>query len=249
MSQPTITLEVSADGLVWVPAQVEQNGYSLTGVIPPTVVRYVRLSMTPAQSDNIGSQTFTFGLTDFSASAVEFQLASEWVSLPVTFSPLGQNVQLVTDNDSRLSFYLALAADNSQPFAAVTPGVPLAIPGIASQTFSQVAIDTTGKLAVPVPANVIVNSVQATDSTGQNVPVIIGLQPDDPNLSKLNSPVISIVGNAFYYLPYSSADANMTFTVSLLTGPATMNACLKVVFSTTDRTTTPSFHGAILEEV
>ena len=145
MSQPTITLEVSADGLVWVPAQVEQNGYSLTGVIPPTVVRYVRLSMTPAQSDNIGSQTFTFGLTDFSASAVEFQLASEWVSLPVTFSPLGQNVQLVTDNDSRLSFYLALAADNSQPFAAVTPGVPLAIPGIASQTFRQAGRTRTGQ--------------------------------------------------------------------------------------------------------
>ena len=249
MSQPTITLEVSADGLVWVPAQVEQNGYSLTGVIPPTVVRYVRLSMTPAQSDNIGSQTFTFGLTDFSASAVEFQLVSEWVSLPVPFSPLGQNVQLVTDNDPRLSFYLALAADNSQPFAAVTPSVPLAIPGIANQTFSQVAIDTTGKLAVTIPASVVVNSVKVTDSTGQNVPVIVGLQPSDPFLSKLNSPVIASVGNALYYLPYSAADANMTFTVSLLTGPATMNACLKVVFSTTDRTTTPSFHGAILEEV
>ena len=249
LSQLTITLEASADGIVYVQAVVEQNGYSLTGLIPSTVVRYIRLSITPAQSDNVGSQTFTFGLTDFSASAVEFQLASEWVSLPVQFAPRGQQVQLVADNDSRLSYFLSIAPDNSNPFICVTPGTPINVSGITSQSFSQVAIDTTGKLALTLPTNTVLNSVQVTDSNGQRIPVVVGLQPSDANLAKLTSPVIAIVGTSFYYLPYTSDDVGKTFSVSLLIGPALMNACLKVVFSTSDRTVTPSFHGAILQEV
>jgi hypothetical protein len=59
------------------------------------------------------------------------------------------------------------------------------------------------------------------------------------------------VGSAAAYLP-SVSTANpltKTFTWSYVTGPSNMTVQLKVQLSTSDRTVTPTFTGASLQEM
>jgi hypothetical protein len=74
------------------------------------------------------------------------------------------------------------------------------------------------------------------------------LSPADPNLASLNRTVAVLNGATITILPVPGSLTDV-FTVSYLAGPASISATLLVHLSTTDRTQTPVFNGASLEEI
>lgn len=61
----------SADGVTQVEASsISRSGYRVNAWFPNTPVKYLQLQISPTHPDTIVGNTFTFGLTDFSAEAV-----------------------------------------------------------------------------------------------------------------------------------------------------------------------------------
>jgi hypothetical protein len=104
-------------------------------------------------------------------------------------------------------------------------------------------------LGIVLPGDVYPNSVTVTDTTANaNLPVIVGLSPTDPHLASLNKTVAVLNGSTITILPVPTSTTDV-YSVSYLAGPASISATLLVHFSTTDRTQTPIFNGASLEEI
>jgi hypothetical protein len=75
--------------------------------------------ITPAQPDNLGGTTYTFGITDLSGASVDYNLVSDLCFEPIPFPVQSAQVQLVADAGSGLTYYLALS-DGTSPVAATT---------------------------------------------------------------------------------------------------------------------------------
>jgi hypothetical protein len=255
-SEPSISVQASSNGMTYVDAnQVSRNGYRLNAWLNPMEVKSIRLIITPTHPDELGGSSFTFGLTAFNANAIEFHLQSEFLSLPVTFSPVSKTVRLDAPVAEGISYYLALSPN---PFVEIQPGVDIAIPGTALVTASGVVIDSTGLLAHTFPGTAYVDSLSVTqdgvdDVTGvANPPVNVApsLAPADSRVAQLVNKYIGINGaNLNYIRDDVSRDVGKTFSFSYITGPSSITAQLKVVLSTSDRAVTPVFRGAKLLEV
>lgn len=84
--------------------------------------------ITPAQPDNLGGSTYTFGITDLSGASVDYNLVSDLCFAPIAFPVQSAQVQLVADTGSGLTYYLALS-DGTDPGTAqvvLRPGPSLA---------------------------------------------------------------------------------------------------------------------------
>ena len=251
LSNPTITIQASSDGVNWVTAAVQHNGYRLTGIIPATSVQYIQIIMTPSQADLTGSQTFTLGVTDFYSSSMEFQLFSQLMSASEVYIPRSNTVLFSADDVKGLTYFLSLSLDGSQVFQQVTPGQTVTIPGSSQIHADTIGISNTGVLNYALPAGAG-SLVVYDDATALEIPVVYGLSPTDPNVSKLRGSYIAVNGTVLTYVSATLAAAvaeGKTFLLEYGGYPAQITAQLKVQIITTDRTVSPVFHGAILQEI
>jgi hypothetical protein len=246
-SSPTIAVSVSANGLTWTDAtQITINGYRLNAWLPQTQTKYIKLVVTPSHPDNLGGSTYTFGITDLSGTSVDYNLVSNIFIKPIVFPVQAAQVQLIASTDDGLTYYLTLD-DGTNPTAAVvvTPSTPIHLPSVAA--VSQTVVSTGGLLGLTLPANVVAGTVAVVDANGNDLPVVPGLSTTDPNIAALVNPHISLVGTALNIVPAPAGTPQ--YTVSYLTGPASITATLRVHLSTSDATITPIFSGAYLEVI
>jgi hypothetical protein len=246
-----VVVQVSGDGLVYTPAaNVSLNGSILNAWFPNTAVRFIQIILTPAQADSLGGSIYTFGITDFSASTVSYNLVSDIYFQPVTLTPQTQSLLFRAQGTGSLIYNLLLNDGvDSASYVPVTDGSTIAVPGVTSTTTNAIAINGSGVLGIVLPGNVYPNSVTVTDTTANaNLPVIVGLSPTDPHLASLNKTVAVLNGSTITILPVPTSTTDV-YSVSYLAGPASISATLLVHLSTTDRTQTPVFNGASLEEI
>lgn len=131
-SSPTIDVSTSADGISYVEAvEVSMSGYRCNAILASTEVRYVRIAVTPTHPDDLSGTSFTFGITSFIGTGVEYSLQSDFVSKPLVFTPnTAQLVLASTDTDPRISYFLSLQFNNSVLPAEVSLGEAVDIPGV-----------------------------------------------------------------------------------------------------------------------
>ena len=105
--------------MTWTEATtITLNGDQLNVWLPNTPTRYIQVVITPAQPDNLGGSTYTFGITDLSGASVDYNLVSDLCFEPIAFPVQSAQVQLVADTGSGLTYYLALS-DGTDPATAV----------------------------------------------------------------------------------------------------------------------------------
>ncbi len=133
-SDPAITVSASPDGVTFTPASsVSLNGYRINAWFPPVAVRFLRLTIAPTHPDTLGGTSFTFGLTDFTAAAVSYYLASDLYFRALTFAPGTSQMRFQAASVPGLAYYLSL---NGGTFARVLPGDLLTSPAVSPTTIT-----------------------------------------------------------------------------------------------------------------
>jgi hypothetical protein len=88
-SDPGIRVFASADGVTQVEASaISRSRYRVNAWFPAMAVKYLQIQIAPTHPDTIGGSAFTFGLTSFSAVAMDYWLFSELVTKPVVVGPM-----------------------------------------------------------------------------------------------------------------------------------------------------------------
>ena len=93
-SNPSIRVFASPDGVNQIEAsKVSQNGYVVNAWFSQQQTKYLRIQITPNMPDTLGGTTYSFGITNLSASLIDYFLYSELVTKPVAFSPVSAQVR------------------------------------------------------------------------------------------------------------------------------------------------------------
>lgn len=242
-SSPSISISVSANGLTWTPASnVQLSGYRLNAWLPEVPTKYIQLVITPSHPDNLGGSTYTFGITDLSGTAVSYNLASDVYFDATDIQVASDTVQLVASISAGLTYYLSLAGGS----IAATPYTPIPLPGVTRVYWTGGV--ASGVLGLTLPGDTIPGSVAVMGPGGAELLVAPGLSTSDPNIADIINTYVSLVGSVLTVLP-APADVSEGYSVSYLTGPATITASLRVHMTTQDSTVTPIFTGAYLEDL
>ncbi len=182
---PTIKVETSLNGVTYTEAEaVSRNGYRINAWIKPNKVKFVRLSITPTHADTLYGSSYTFGITSFHASGMEFHLRSELVTRPLTFSPRAGTIKFVADGDASLTYFLAIGLPNTNPpFVEVKSGDEIAIINAAQVGFASplsvnlkgtewaaTTAQSLGDFIRPVVPNGFVYEVTTAGTTGGTEP-------------------------------------------------------------------------------
>jgi hypothetical protein len=253
-SSPVIVVTVSQDGLTYTPAtQVAINGYRVNVWLPSTETRYIRLQITPSHPDDLNGNTFTFGITNFSAQATDYHLRSEWLSKKLQFTPKSEFIVFDAPVDSQIQYYLSVYPTGTAqaPFVEINPGDLVQIGTLVSSTTvtSPSLPSTLGNL----PLDVYVNTISVKEN-GVSLSRAPSLTQSDPLLTQLQHEYVGLaLTSVNYVLELVRGDGNYnpprTFAISYVHGPALVTIQLKVRLNTDDRATSPVFRGAILDEV
>ena len=248
-SSPVLSVSVSADGTTYVPAtSVNLEGYRISARLAHSSVKYIKLSIQPSHPDDIDGTTFTFGITDVSLSAVQFQLSSELTSRPILINPSSSSFQFVADADPGIQFYLSL---NGSPFAQVASGDTVLVPGAVDVSLLGIAISgsSLGLLLTTLPAEVCPNSLTVTDvASGTVYPLLPGLNPALTGVSLLSGKSVAVFSNSLTLVPESAGDNAKTSNVDYTTGPSSVSIQVRALFTTTNNSVTPVFRGATFQE-
>ena len=248
-SSPQIVVRTSPDDVVYTQSpQVAQSGYQVTAWLPSTSVKFIRLEITPSHPDTLSGSTYSFGITDFAALAVTFNLASELVTRPVQVTPRGATMRFVADTDPGLGYFLSW---DGQAFFPVNSGGLVPVPGSTSINLSAVSLNIYGQLSELLPANVYLPTLAITDkASGAPYRIAPGLlvPPFDGSNSYMAVPEPP-AGGPIILMPYEEPTSPPTFQMQYQTGPSALIAYLRVQLATTDPSLTPVFHGATLQNV
>jgi hypothetical protein len=248
-SSPDVSVSVSTNGLVWEPAvSVSLSGSLLNAWLPEIPTKYIQIVITPTHPDNLGGNTYTFGVTGLSGTTVDYNLVSDIYFNPQTFNVESSQVIFKGDSSDGLTYYLTLYyLESGVPTGLVTvvisPGEYVDLPGVTDVI--QSTTTTAGVLGITLPSNFIPNTVSVTDSSNNSLAVVPGLSTTDPNISYLTVPRVSLVGDALTVVP--NPTDGTPYTVNYLTGPSSVVAALQVHLTTNTKTLTPIFSGASLE--
>lgn len=249
-SNPTINISVSETGIDYIDClSYSLNVYRLVSYFKPSVVKYIKLTITPSHPDNLGGSLYTFGLTDFIGNSTEFRPVSEVVSTIMTISPTSPNYRLLGDLDPGLNYFLSI---NNNSYQEVVPNRVYSFSDLTTISFTNIGLDSAGKINIADISNsVYTNSILVTDHiTGTVIPILFGVDTTDPNMGLLTNKYISFKNNTLHYIPYnSSIDSNKTFDISYVTGPAYLTIQLKVRLSTANQDNSPIFTGAQIQQV
>ena len=246
-SSPRIAVRTSSNDVTYTAApQVSQNGYQVTAWFPSASVKFIWLEMTPSLPDTLNGNTYSFGITDFSASAIEFNLESELVTRAVALTPRSALLRFVADDDPNLIYFLSW---DGNAFFQASNGDLITVPGSSTVNHTGVTINAYGQLGEDLPANVYPATLSIEDAgSGEAYRIAPGL--DIPPYAARNGymmvPEFPQPG-PIVLAPYSEPDIPPAFNLSYQTGPASLNAFLRVQLTTDDPTLTPVFHGARLE--
>jgi hypothetical protein len=252
-SQPSVVVSVSNDQLTYTPAtQVAINGYTVNVWLPSAEIKFIRIQITPSHPDDLNGNSFTFGITNFSAQATNYHLRSELLTKILKFSPQTEFVVLNAASDPNIQYYLSIYPDGDPQalFVEINSGDLIRI---------GTAVDTTVITSVPtnliglIPSDTYLNTIKVTEHDVA-LRIAPGLSPSDPNLASLDNEYVAVISTSLGYslqLLNSSGNygAPRTFKLSYVFGPALVNVQLKVRLNTTDEATSPIFHGASLNEV
>lgn len=222
-STPTIAVSVSTDGVTYTSAsKVIVNGYVVNVWLSSTLVKYIQVQITPAMSDNLGGDFYTFGITNFSAQATEFYLRSDFLSKVLQFTANSEYVVFNAVADPNILYYISIYIDGSlqAPFTEIIPG------DIIQIGYSQNTLITTTTSApnflMELPASLYPSTLQVTEN---DIPMRIafGLSPVDPNVGNLQHEyVIASTDYMGYNLELLNSsgnyDAPRTFNVSYVSG-------------------------------
>jgi hypothetical protein len=257
-SLPNIAVSVSADNLVYNQAISSSfSGYRVNVHIVPQEVRYIQIVFSPTHPDTLGGSSYTFGITDFSALAVQYQLESEWYSVPITFNPTSANVMFLATGGANIEYYLSF---DGQIWQGVTPGQVIPVPGATTNSTTMPLLltlggeaNTNGQLDGILPSDIYFPSLQVS-LNGTELPIVLGLPlgtraTNNEYIIVQELSVAGTIGYALYLLPCTTYNFGQVFNVSYDAGPAEMTAYLRVQMNTEDKAITPSFSGASLESV
>lgn len=252
-STPSISVSVSSDGLTFTPAtRVAVSGFVVNVWLPSTLVKYIKVQITPAMPDELNGNSFTFGITDFNAQATEYFLRSDFMSKVVQFSPKSEFVIFNAEPDPNIQYYMAvwIQGQSQAPFVEINSGDAIHI---------GTAVDSTVTTSIGNPSFLSVISDHLYPSTlvvregGIKARVALGLSPEDPNIASLQDEYVTVIpgsieGNLVLLRANGMYNAPRTFDVSYVYGPPLVNVQLKVRLTTNNAATTPIFTGASLDE-
>jgi hypothetical protein len=248
-SVPVVTVQVSSNGVQYTDALASNiSGYRVSTWLPQQSVRFIRITISPSHPDDLGGNSYTFGITDIDASSVQFQLLSEVVSRAILINPVSPSFQFVADADPGVIFFLSVAG---QPYVEVANGDTIQIPGVQNVTTSAVAVDGTGKLGTIIPSNIYLSTLTVVDSTSKTpYPIVSGLSVTAPGVAQLASKYVSILNTALYLVNFVSAtDAGKTFDVAYTSGLSPISIQVRAQITTADRSVTPALRGVSFQEV
>jgi hypothetical protein len=248
-SVPVVTVQVSSNGVQYTDALASNiSGYRVSTWLPQQSVRFIRITISPSHPDDLGGNSYTFGITDIDASSVQFQLLSEVVSRAILINPVSPSFQFVADADPGVIFFLSVAG---QPYVEVANGDTIQIPGVQNVTTSAVAVDGTGKLGTIIPSNIFLSTLTVVDSTSKTpYPIVSGLSVTAPGVAQLASKYVSILNTALYLVNFVSAtDAGKTFDVAYTSGLSPISIQVRAQITTADRSVTPALRGVSFQEV
>jgi len=261
-STPNITVQVSQNGITYNDAtQITTSGYRASVWVTPQEVLYVRITFSPTHPDTLGGDTYTFGINDFYAYQVEFQLQSDWFSRAIAITPTAASWLFKAPSAEGLLYFLSL--DGGITWQEVSPGQKIPVPGaihvgvVANlpATWAS-APNEQGILDQILPAGYIPSTLQLTNSSGETVPIAPGLELGAAGLT--NQYVVPQSGN-LYIQPVSTSIYGSIYQLSYVyippvetsVGPETLlvQAILHVQLDTEDKASTPVFTGATLENI
>jgi hypothetical protein len=242
---PIINVTVSDTGVIYNPCiSYSLNGYRLIVYLNPAEITYIKLDITPSMPDNLGGSLYTFGVTDFVGNSTLYRLLSEFVSLPLTFTPTSLNCEISAIPTDGLLYFLSFNGGN---YVEYSLGQVIPLAGVTAVAVAAATLNSSGLLSSSITSSTYLQSLQVIDnSTGLVVPIVFGITSSNPYFANLTKSYISIVGTSLYYIPYSSGDSAKTFKINYIQGPASMTAQLKVQLSTNDNNISPIFNGAVL---
>lgn len=174
-SSPQITVLTSATNVTYnVAPQVSQNGYQVTAWFPPATVQYIQLQITPAVPDTLNGNVYSFGITDFSAAAIAFELKSELVTLPIELLLTSASMRFVADTDPNLTYFLSWDGKN---FFQANVGDIVTVPGsTVYDSGAGITLDDYGQLGVDLPAYVYPGTLSIVDGSGTAYRIAPGLK-------------------------------------------------------------------------
>jgi hypothetical protein len=242
---PNISVSVSDTGVTYTPCiSYSLNGYRLLVYLNPGEITYIKLAITPNVPDNLGGSLYTFGLTDFVGNSTLYRLLSEFVSLPISFSPYSLNCQLTAVQTEGLLYFLSFNGGN---YVEYNLGQSIPLAGVSTVNVAAATVNSSGLLSSALDGTAYLQTLTVVDNATQtNLPIVFGIAPGNSYIANLNKSYISVVGTSLYYIPYISADSSKTFKINYIEGPPSITAQLKVQLSTSDNNTSPIFNGAVL---
>jgi hypothetical protein len=253
-SSPQIQVLVSNAGVNFNEAiSYSISGYNLIAYLTVQTVNYIKLILTPSQPDNLGGETYTFGLTDLNGLNSTFYLAGSLVTQAVTIFPTTVDYYLDAPVNPDITYYMGF----NGVFTEISPNTNYPLPGIEETVVTGIVVDSGGIATPPSSMTQIVidptyipNSLIITNATtGLPVNIMYG-NNSDANLAYLIDPafcayvhysnlVIRIIQNP-------SVDTTQTYNMSYLTQAATLQAALQLTMVSTSNLTSPTFSGATL---
>lgn len=255
-SAPQVQVSLTTDGITFTDAtSISLTGYRVTAWFNNAAASKIRVKITPALPDSLYGTQYSFGFSDLSARATSFDLRSLIVSMPITFNPNSQQLQLSGVSDPNIAYFLSLSTTSTPGTSIQTSvGTPVDIPGVASANQTGLTPNgTTGILSATLPSTYLQSSLQVIETTGgANTPMIVvpGLSYSDSNYTHLTREYIGVNGTSMVLVNSSrTLSTSRTFKAIYLTVQSPITAVLQVLLSTTSQATTPFFTGATLEEI
>ena len=255
-SDPQIRVFASTNDVTYVEAtSVSRNGYRVNAWIPKQPVKFLRIEISPSHPDQIGGSTFTFGLTSFSAAAVDFHLYSEVAFRPITFEPLSATVRFRADGEG-LVYFLSFGSGR---VIKVEPDQVITLPGVAKVTVDT-HINTNWQMcplasetALQLPVNVYPSTIAILD-VDDTVAVRVAYNMNPAVVTDVITNTYALIWNRNINRYPKSDDLYIDesarrWRTTYVHGPATLEANLSVRLESRDSTRTPVFRGAYLENV
>lgn len=216
-SIPNINIQVSQNGITFTDAtQITTSGYRASVWLAPQEVQYVQVIFSPTHPDTLGGNTYTFGINDFYAYSVEFQLQSDWVSRSVAITPSSYAWIFNAPTDPRLLYFLSL--DGGVSWQEVSPGQQIQVPGssqVSVSTTIPATIDelpnTNGQLDESLADGYIPSTLKLLDSNGNDVPIATGLALGSTGLT---DKYLFINDLNLYIQPITPSDFGATYQLS-----------------------------------
>lgn len=223
-SIPNVKVKVSTNGITYTDAkQVTTSGYRASIWLNPQEVRYVQIAFSPTHQDTLGSGTYTFGINDFYAYTVEFQLQSDWFSLPALINPTTYAWTFKAPSTPGLLYFISF--DGEKTWQEVTPGQEIPVPGaikvnVQANLPSTLlgAPNTSYQLDQSIPNGTIISTILLLDSSGAEVPMASGLALGAIGLS---NQYVTRIGFDLFIQPFIPSLYGNVYTLSYVYIPVT----------------------------